>query len=491
MNQQFNNEVGSIRYYLKDKNSLDQTLLKGSYLFKNFNIGFTTGIKLTPNIEWNNQEKIVISGKNKRLFNDKLAKFKTSITESHKNFNEIYHRLPTKEELKGIDERALAGSGTQSVRKDKKNFDDVYNEVLNLILAKENNSLESQKIGNSSKGPHKSYISSIKIAYKDLKEFAVKESLILDIDTFNEQNILDFQNFLIKFKQLKPSTIKTRIKRIAMILKRAFDKGYTNQRVFLLDEFKVSVPPTTSTSLTENEIDIFYNFDLSTNKRLEKIRDLFVLACHTSLRFSDVTRIERNHINSEEKIINIISQKTSTSSKYKSLSLPFFGKVDEILQKYNCDIRQLSISNQKTNEYLKEIFELIPYFKNKILKEEKLINNKMQFIESDFIKTINFHTARRNFCTNRYCEGWELLEIWDYTGHTDERTFKTYFRPTVEHEKLRQKNIKDRNEKIKSFDKFKTEMDSLKKELQTFKDLNNKGDFKEMGKVIEINQKIS
>jgi hypothetical protein len=34
-------------------------------------------------------------------------------------------------------------------------------------------------------------------------------------------------------------------------------------------------------------------------------------------------------------------------------------------------------------------------------------------------------------------------------------------------------------------------MDSLKKELQTFKDLNNKGDFKEMGKVIEINQKIS
>ena len=96
MKEEFNSELGTVRYFLKDRNSLEATLLKGSYLFKNYNIGFSTGIKVIPVKEWNKDQNTVIAGKNRRDYNDKLNKFKLSIIQSHKNFNETYNRIPTK-----------------------------------------------------------------------------------------------------------------------------------------------------------------------------------------------------------------------------------------------------------------------------------------------------------------------------------------------------------------------------------------------------------
>lgn len=258
-----------------------------------------------------------------------------------------------------------------------------------------------------------------------------------------------------------------------------------------MEEFKIKVPPTVSTSLTEKEITLLYEFDFSENKRLERIRDLFVLACHTSLRFGDVTRLQLEHINIDEERINIVSQKTSTSTNYKNLSFSFFGYTKEILEKYNYDIRQIKISNQKTNEYLKELLGLIPYFKEKVLKIETLTGKGVKFNDVDFIKTVDFHTSRRSFCTNRYCEGWELLEIWDYTGHTNDPTFKTYIRPTTEHEKERRDSIKKRNEKLRTFDFKEKKFELLEKQMKEILDLHKKGDFEKMGKIIELNQKIS
>lgn len=491
MKEEFNSEIGTIRYYLKNKNSVEATLLKGAYLFKNYNIGFSTGIKVIPVKEWNENEKIVIAGKNKRDYNDKLGKFKLSVIQSHKNFNETYNRIPTKEELKGIVKSAIEGSGTKAIRKQKKNFEEIYQEVLEIIETRQSNALEATKRGESVKTLHKSYVSSYKVAYRELKEFAKEKGLILDIDTFDEQICLNFQNWLIKVKKLKQATIKTRIKRISLILKRAFEKGYTDKRAYLLDEFKIKVPPTVSTSLTENEITLLYQFDFTENKRLERIRDLFVLACHTSLRFSDITRLQTDHISIDEERINMISQKTSTSTHYKNLSFSFYGYTKEILEKYNYDIRQLAISNQKTNEYLKELLKEIPYFQEKVLRIEILSGKGIKFTDIDFIKTIDFHTSRRSFCTNRYCEGWELLEIWDYTGHSNESTFKTYFRPTAEHEKVRRDNIKKRNEKMKTIDFKEKELEQLKNQMQEILKYHKKGDLIEMGKIIELNHKIS
>ena len=84
-----------------------------------------------------------------------------------------------------------------------------------------------------------------------------------------------------------------------------------------------------------------------------------------------------------------------------------------------------------------------------------------------------------------------MLEIWDYTGHTNDPTFKTYIRPTAEHEKERRDNIKKRNEKLRTFDFKEKKFELLEKQMKEILNLHKIGDFQKMGKIIELNQKIS
>lgn len=490
MGEDFNSELGSVGYYLKEPNSNESTLIIGKYLFKKTISTFTTGVKVLPT-HWNSDEKIVKSGKEKKAINEKLAKLKLNVIQAHKNFNESYQRLPSKEELRSLVKQAVDGSETKAIKKGKKTFEDVYNEVMGLIELKNQNAIEASKKGENTKVTDKSYSSSIRVAYNDLKTFAKEKNVILDIDTFDETVCLEFQHWLINVKGLKLSTIGTRVKRVGHILKRAFERGYTNNRSYLLDEFKVKVPPTISTSLTEDEITLLYQFDFSQNKSLERVRDTFVLACHTGLRFETVTRLQLDHVDIENKNVKILVSKSSKTHSYKYANFKFFGYAEEILKKYNYDILSIAISNQKTNTILNKVFESIPHFRDKIISQEVPTNKGVKFVKHKFLDLIDFHTSRRSFCTNRYCEGWDLLQIWDYTTHSDEFTFKTYFRPTPEHERIRKENIRKRSEKLREIDFKEKQLENLQRDMQEILELHKKGELDKVGKIIELHQKIS
>jgi len=422
---QYNNEIGSVSFRLKDP-KLETSRIAGRYSFKDYQIDFSTGIKILT-IHWDKNKQYVSLGASKKEINLKLDKFRASIIDTHNRFNEQYNRIPTKEELKSIVNSAKEGKDIKVVKKGKKSFDDIF---------------------------------------KDLKEFAEETNTFIDIDKFDEVLCLKFQSWLINSKKLSSNTLKTRIKRLSQVLRKAFEKGYTDNRSYLQEEFKPKVAPSFNVVLTEKDITELYQYDLSKNKRLEKIRDLFVLSCHTSLRFGDITRIENSHIDYDNRKITILSEKVSTNDKYTTLCFSFFGYTEEILEKYNGNIKSISISNQKTNDYLKEVFEEIPYFKDKKISIEKPTNKGVIIEELSFSEKIAFHDSRRSFCTNRYIEGWDLLEIWQYTGHTNENTFKTYFKPTSEHEHLRQESIKLRNEKLQKYDLQSEQIRALQEKIE-------------------------
>lgn len=460
---QYNNETGSVSFRLKEPNA-DISRIAGRYGYKNFQIDFSTGLKISPS-RWDNDKKQVSTGSDKKDLNLILDKFRTAIIDAHKKFNEQYNRHPTKEELKSIVDTAKEGKEIKVVKKSKKSFDEIFKEFMEVIHLKNSNAINSGQ-----KPKHKSYVSSFNVMYEDLKAFSTQKKIFIDIDRFDEVQCLEFQSWLIKKKKLNLNTIKTRIKRLSQILKRAFEKGYTDNRSYLQEEFKVKAPPTFNIVLTEKDIEELYNHSFKENKRLEKIRDLFVLGCHTSLRFSDITRIEPSHIDYNSKKIRILSEKVSKNDSYTTLEFSFFGHTEEILKKYNGNIKEIAISNPKTNEYLKEIFENISYFKNKKVTIEKTTNKGVTIETLKFSEKVSFHDSRRSFCTNRYIEGWDLLEIWQYTGHTNESTFKTYFKPTLEHERIRQENIKRRNEKLQKFDLQAEQIRKLQQELQEMKE---------------------
>lgn len=452
MDTKYNSEVGTVTYRLKEAYSDKPTLIKGIYLFKNFQTGFTTGIKVLPK-NWDKTEKKVLAGSEKKIFNEKLNKYKNAIPIAHREFNEQFGRIPTKDELKTIVETAINKNGFRTVDKKKKSFDDVFIDFIELQRLK-----VQQAVVSGQPPLHKSYLSTFNVAYSDLKEFANEQRLILDLDTFDERLCLEFQNWLIKKKKIKASTLRTRIKRISQVLRWAFKKGYTENRSFMQDEFSVKVPATSHITLTENEITTLFEYDFSDNKRLEKVRDLFVLGCHTSLRFGDLIRIVPQHIDFNAKIIHILTEKVTLN-----LDVPFFGYTEEILKKYEGNIKNISLSNQNANSYLKEIFKIIPYFKDKKFTTETKTNKGVEFKETLYGEKITFHDSRRTFCTNRYLDGWDLLEIWQFTGHTNEGTFKGYVKPTPEHERIRKENIIGRNEKLLRVDILQKQIDELSK----------------------------
>lgn len=61
-------------------------------------------------------------------------------------------------------------------------------------------------------------------------------------------------------------------------------------------------------ALTQNELDEIAALDLSSNPRLDKVRDRFLIACYTGLRFSDFMKLNKNHIQGDYIIIK--QQKT-------------------------------------------------------------------------------------------------------------------------------------------------------------------------------------
>jgi integrase len=104
--------------------------------------------------------------------------------------------------------------------------------------------------------------------------------------------------------------------------------------------------------------------------------------------------------------------------------------VREILSKSNGDLPP-SISNQKTNDYLKELGQKVPSLCDEV---QKAITKGGKRITTKYKKweLLSSHTARRTFATNEYLAGTPSLTIMAITGHKTESSFLKYIRASAD-----------------------------------------------------------
>lgn len=177
--------------------------------------------------------------------------------------------------------------------------------------------------------------------------------------------------------------------------------------------------------LTSTEIETLLSLDLTSNERLEKVRDLFVIGCWTGLRFSDLSNLKDENIDWSQELIHI-SNSIKTSA---ILDIPIHPIVENIFKKYKEKTGShipISISNQNMNKYLKEIGQLAG-FEQEISKVKKVGNTRTNLVNQKF-ELITCHTARRSFASNNYLLGIPTYEIMSITGHKTERAFLTYIK---------------------------------------------------------------
>jgi len=122
--------------------------------------------------------------------------------------------------------------------------------------------------------------------------------------------------------------------------------------------------------------------------------------------------------------------------------------VKKILEKHNGKLPK-SISNEKTNEYLKEIAEMAPLLKEIVSKEITKGGSQITQMREKW-KLVQSHTARRSFATNEYNAGTPPLVIMAITGHKTEKSFLKYIRVTPDEHAIKLKSLWHRRSKLKA-----------------------------------------
>ncbi|MDP4183632.1 MAG: site-specific integrase [Bacteroidota bacterium] len=155
---------------------------------------------------------------------------------------------------------------------------------------------------------------------------------------------------------------------------------------------------------------------------LARYRDLFLIAAYTGLRYSDLSNLDNFHI--RPPYVKIRTQKTG-----ERVVIPIHPVLKQVLERNNYEIPPVP-SNQKFNEYIKDVCEIAEI--KEICFLGKTIGGKYVQDKYPKYKLVSAHTARRSFATNMYLAGVPSISIMKITGHHSEKSFLKYIRISQE-----------------------------------------------------------
>ncbi len=398
-------------FKLKEPNSDNDTLIYFRSYFGNENKSFiySTGEKIKP-CEWDfvNRQPNDLNGRTKKAENhrsikmqlDRYSSFFIEIVNRYKNINEELSvsiiRQRFDEEFKKV--------------KVKEDFFRIYDE----FIYERSNDYTGKGISKSTKTRYE-YNKNL------LSEFQKYSKIKITLGNFNVKIYNEFIKYCVEVKDHSANTIHRDVGLLKTFLYWALNKKYTYNNDFI----SFQKPPkfrTDEIALNYQQVEEIYNYDFSNNKRLERVRDLFVFGCVSGLRFGNYSRITKEDIDGD--FIRVVDMK----SKTKNLAIPLNSISRSILEKYEYELP--SISNQKMNKFIKEVFQELE-FTDEIKKTMKY-GDELVEKKSEFYKRISSHTARRSFITIMKNKRVPDKVIMSYTGHTSLEVFNAYYRPSEE-----------------------------------------------------------
>jgi site-specific recombinase XerD len=264
-----------------------------------------------------------------------------------------------------------------------------------------------------------------------MKRFQKKRNHIIYIRNINE----DFKQEFLSYYKSESYNIGTASKELDIIKSFCYyAKELGLQIDSQLKKLKIPIEKSINIYLNNEDIAKIENIDKSKlSERLENVRDWLVISCFMGQRVSDFLRFKKEMIRYESGLdgiknpyIDFIQDKTN-----KSMTIPVHPKVVEYLNKRNGEFPK-KISNQKYNEYIKEVCVIAEF--NDIIYGKKQLNiskvkgeTKMRAVY-DYYPThelITSHIGRRSFATNFY--GKIPTNYLRYiTGHSSEGIFLGY-----------------------------------------------------------------
>lgn len=284
-------------------------------------------------------------------------------------------------------------------------FDINENKRMLIPIFKDHNNKIKELLGKEyAPGTLERYNTSLKHT-KDFLEWKYKISDI-EITKIDHAFITEYEFYLRSVRNCNNNTAVKYIKNFSKIIKICLANDWLDKNPF--SNYKSKVKEVERVYLSEGEIQNIINKEFKT-ERLSLVRDIFLFSCFTGLAYIDVKNLTKSHISigiDGDKWIFTHRQKTETASK-----IPILPITQMIIDKYKdnreCEIlnKLLPIlSNQKMNEYLKEIAGVC-----------------------EIDKELTFHIARHTFATTvTLTNGVPIESVSKMLGHKNLHTTQHY-----------------------------------------------------------------
>ena len=223
------------------------------------------------------------------------------------------------------------------------------------------------------------------------KEAMQTDKMLSDLTTSDVEDIYKYM-----LRKMSNNSAICYMRKLKTILIYAIREGYisTNPITFKFHKDKVEKEP-----LTLEEVRRIRTVKLG-SKRIENIRDLFILQCYTGLAFRDMSCFSEKDIKIDKNGKEwIVKERIKTGI---TALIPILPVVKEILVKYNYHLPTLT--NQKYNSYLKEIQDVC-----------------------GITKTLHSHLARHTCGTLLLNAGVDMLTVSKVLGHSSTKTTEAVY----------------------------------------------------------------
>ena len=378
--------------------------------FTSKRIEFTTGYRIDA-VKWDTNKQRVRNGCTNKLkqsaseINASLLGYYTEVQEIFKKF-EVEEIMPTPEQIKEAFNALHKPIEEVKQRKSTPNaFYKAFDEFVR-DCGRQNDWTDS--------------------TYE--KFAAVKNHLMnfrdgLTFDFFDEKGLNDYVTYLRDVKEMRNSTIGKQLSFLKWFLRWAFKKGLHQNNAY--DSYKPKLKSTQKKIifLTWEELNKLRKFEIPAAKQaLDRVRDVFLFQCFTGLRYSDVFNLRKSDIKGDH--IEVTTVKTSDS-----LIIELNKHSKAILDKYKDvafeDDKVLPvITNQKMNDYLKELAELAGI--DEPVRQTYYRGNERIDEVTPKYALLGTHAGRRTFICNALALGIPPQVVMKWTGHSDYKAMKPY-----------------------------------------------------------------
>ena len=256
-------------------------------------------------------------------------------------------------------------------------------------------------------------------AKNHLKEF----DPALTFGSLTESGLISYVNYLRDTRNMRNSTIGKQLGFLKWFLRWAKKKGYNTNNAFETFKPKLKTTQKKVIFLTWDELTKLKEHPIPEHKKyLDRVRDVFLFLCFTGLRYSDAFNLRRSDIKADH--IEVTTVKTADS-----LIIELNDHSRAILEKYK-DVHFENdkvlpvITNQKMNDYLKELAELAGI--DEPIRETYYKGNERIDEITPKYALLGTHAGRRTFICNALSLGIPAQVVMKWTGHSDYKAMKPY-----------------------------------------------------------------